>query len=147
MRAQQWTPPAYARIAIRGLSAATCRDIARAELRDDHPFLWRGGTALALHGLGKFLARPGRYLYLRRSLCTAGACELIDDVAHARDYLAMILPVLPLRSRRELGRMLAGLDKEILRRTIPDPFPPEGTWRVLQGLCGWEWWHRRIYEG
>ncbi|TXS52321.1 hypothetical protein [Streptomyces sp. t39] len=102
--------------------------------------LWPGATATALESYRRFLALPGRPLYLRLSICGCTGCDLQDDVAAARDVLELVLRRLPPRARKELAALLAPLDEELSRRTLPDPFAHRRPWR------GDGWWHRRIYH-
>lgn len=99
-----------------------------------------GDTRIALQCFRTFLARPGRPLYVRRTPCGCDDCELGENVAVARDLLALVLSRLPPRARRELAALVAELDEELRRRTLPDPFAYRQTWR--RG----GWWHGRIYD-
>ncbi|MCM2416210.1 hypothetical protein [Streptomyces sp. RKAG290] len=62
-------------------------------------------------------------------------------MGNSRDILQEALCSLPQPSRAELRRVVAGLDAELRRRTLPDPH----AYRRLP----WhgEWWHRRLYDG
>ncbi|MFJ9079418.1 hypothetical protein ACIRO3_29880 [Streptomyces sp. NPDC102278] len=86
------------------------------------------------------LARPGRYLYLRRDYCPCEQCDLHNDIAVARELLELAVRRLPRWPRRELEALLAGLDDELRRRTIPDPFAHREAHR--RG----DWWHQRLYD-
>ncbi|MGW6913882.1 hypothetical protein ACWGB8_08695 [Kitasatospora sp. NPDC054939] len=86
----------------------------------------------------RFLRRPGRWLYVRRTDCPC--C----DVVTGRDELQAVIEALPTSARRELSRVVARLDAEFERRTLPDPHASER-------LCsGWfdpprrSWWHLRL---
>ncbi|MFI6476036.1 hypothetical protein ACIBL5_38105 [Streptomyces sp. NPDC050516] len=61
-------------------------------------------------------------------------------MAQARDAFELILPALPPVARRELAALLAGLDAELWRRTLPDPYAFRQPWRRGQ------WWHFRLYD-
>lgn len=123
------------------LSGRTVSAIHRAEsCCPDDQGLWPGATRAALRYYRTFLARPGRYLYLRRSRCPCDGCELQEDVALARDLLELVLARLPRRARDELAVLVAELDGEFWRRTLPDPF----AYRQPRRRGGW--WHWRIYD-
>ncbi|MFF2776103.1 hypothetical protein ACFVU3_14450 [Streptomyces sp. NPDC058052] len=62
-------------------------------------------------------------------------------MATARDLLALILSRLPHHARRELAALVDGLDEELSRRTLPDPFAHRQFW-----YRGGAWWHRRAYD-
>lgn len=87
-----------------------------------------------------FLRQPGRYLDLCFPASPHPESSLVD-VANTRDILQEALRSLPQLSRAELGRVVACLDAEFRRRTLPDPH----AYRRLR----WhgEWWHRRLYDG
>ncbi|MFE1287379.1 hypothetical protein [Streptomyces sp. NPDC058751] len=99
-----------------------------------------GTTRDALASLRRFLSAPGRYLYMRRNYCSCTRCDLECDPAVARDVLDGILPLLPRYARRDLEHLLAELDRELLRRTLPDVFAHREPWR--RGA----WWHERLYD-
>lgn len=101
-----------------------------------------GDTGIALRCYRAFLAEPGRYLYPRRTPCGCEDCERAQNVAAARDVLSEVLPRLPPGARRELATLLAGLDEELRRRTLPDPFAHRQPWY----RAGREWWHYRLYD-
>jgi hypothetical protein len=123
------------------LSGRTVSAIHREESRRPYDEgLWPGATEAALRYYRAFLGRPGRYLYLRRSRCPCDECELQEDVALARDLIELVLSRLPPRARGELAALVAELDQELRRRTLPDPFAHRQPWR--RG----GWWHWRIYD-
>ncbi|MFB7864393.1 hypothetical protein [Streptomyces sp. NPDC056069] len=62
-------------------------------------------------------------------------------MAAARDLLALVISRLPPRARHELALLVEGLDEELYRRTLPDPFAPRQPW-YQPG----EWWHHRLYD-
>ncbi|MFF3764086.1 hypothetical protein ACFYYR_08370 [Streptomyces sp. NPDC001922] len=89
--------------------------------------------AEALEFYGQFLRRPGRYLYVG-----LGDCPCCDPVG-ARDVLADALNRLPPSARRELRRVVARLDEEFLRRTLPDPrAAARSAWHAKA------WWRQRL---
>ncbi|MFC5753660.1 hypothetical protein [Actinomadura rugatobispora] len=101
-----------------------------------------GKTAHRLHIYRSFLRQPGNRLRLVTSLMPSCPGCQDDDVAVARDGLEAVLETLPPWARRELSRLLADLDAEFARRTLPT-FDPS---RRLD----WEgnptpWWHHRAY--
>ncbi|MFD7713803.1 hypothetical protein ACFV6E_03965 [Streptomyces sp. NPDC059785] len=127
---------------IERLSSRTVSAIHREECRHrpGGGDLWPGATESALRAYRAFLARPGRHLYLRRSRCPCDGCERQENVASTRDVLEVVLRRLPPCARRDLAALVAKLDEELLRRTLPDPFAHRQPWR------GDAWWHRRIYD-
>lgn len=116
--------------AIKGLSPAACAAVERVELRGPHT------TAHALDELRRFLRTPGRWLYTTPG--THPCCK--DGVVEARDQLADVHRALPARARRELAAVVARLDAELWRRTIPDP----GPWRRRLEPGDPGWWRQRL---
>ncbi|MEU9731403.1 hypothetical protein [Streptomyces sp. NPDC048002] len=49
-------------------------------------------------------------------------------------------PLLPRHARRDLASLLADIDRELLRRTLPDVFAHREPWR--RGA----WWWTRLYD-
>lgn len=97
--------------------------------------LWHGAVAEALHQYERFLHRPGRYLYLPWN---DGPC---CDPTEARDILEEALRHLPPAARASLRKIVAPLDAEFLRRTLPDP--------TAASISPWHaeaWWRRRIRQ-
>lgn len=148
LRAENPVPPVWSPWTCRipGLSERTCAEIQRTErehgdswagLRDG---LWDGAVEAALRHYRAFLRQPGRYLDLCFPVSPHPESSLVD-VANARDVLQEALCSLPQPPRAELGRVVACLDAEFRRRTLPDPH----AYRRLR----WhgEWWHRRLYDG
>jgi len=131
IRAELRYPPGRP-TAIPGLSAATCAAIDRAELRPLRMY----STAHVLGVLRRFLRTPSRWLYLTPS--THPCCD--DGVIAARDQLADMHRALPARARREFAVVLARLDAELWRRTIPAP----GPWRRRLDPGDPGWWHQRL---
>ncbi|MGW0032641.1 hypothetical protein ACWDXD_22765 [Streptomyces sp. NPDC003314] len=108
---------------IAELSSRTVSAIQREECRrPDDEGLWFGATREALDAYRWFLSLPGRYLYLRLSVCGCAQHELWENTAVAQDLLDLVVLRLPPRPRRELEALLARLDDELRRRTLPDPF-------------------------
>ncbi|MER6672895.1 hypothetical protein [Streptomyces sp. NPDC000983] len=161
LRAQRFKPPAghHWPTRIDRLHPRTVSAVHRAEFlhrdlpdltdpttghRDGTPYTDRlvspGTTAAALQSLRRFLAGPGRYLYLRRDYCVCTRCELTVNAAVARDVLDGMLPLLPPYARRDLAALLAEIDRELLHRTLPDVFAHREPWR--RGA----WWHARLYD-
>ncbi|ONI68983.1 hypothetical protein BWI15_34685 [Kribbella sp. ALI-6-A] len=101
----------------------------------EHRKAWPGLVAGALGDCRHFLGQPGRWLYLPLNDCPC--CDPVER----RDQLQWALSGLPPRARRELGRVVAALDEEFERRTLPDPHSPPG-----RGLYGGAWWHHRLAE-
>ncbi|GGZ25964.1 hypothetical protein GCM10010327_65770 [Streptomyces nitrosporeus] len=127
---------------IPGLSERACAEIQRAERAYDDPadLLWEGAVAAALAHYRAFLRQPGRYLDLCFEASPHPESALVD-VAKARDVLEAALRSLPRHAHGELGRLVARLDAEFGRRTLPDPHARRRFWR------GDEWWHQRLYDG
>ncbi|REH25966.1 hypothetical protein BCF44_1355 [Kutzneria buriramensis] len=102
------------------------------------------GTAEFLRRYRNFVHRPERNLRLVASEmpCCPG-CQY-DDIAVVRDALQEVMRVLPRQARIELRQLLANLDAEFRRRTLPDPDPEH--WTDWSGTPD-AWWHRRLYQG
>jgi hypothetical protein len=100
-----------------------------------------GTTAQHLADYRAFLRQEGR-LELTASLCPACPGCWYEDIAEVRDALEAITEVLPSRARGELRRVLATLDAQYRRRTLPDLDP--ARWRYWDGTLK-PWWHRRMY--
>ncbi|WLW55594.1 hypothetical protein [Streptomyces sp. YU58] len=134
---RRWDTPPPDR--IHGLSAATSLAVHRYEALSDDYYVFPGVIAYALRRYRAFLSPPGtrpRYPYVDD--CSCRGCSL-RDVRHARDVLDAAVRGLPPQARAELGRVVAGLDRSYLARTLPDPLA--GTYR------GWRpdgWWYRRL---
>lgn len=90
-----------------------------------------------------FLRQPGNELRPVSSVCPSCPGCQYDDVAAVRDALQDVLHVLPQWARTELCRLLAGLDAEFRRRTLPNP--GSNRWTDWSGEP-LPWWHRRMYE-
>ena len=94
-----------------------------------------GSVGQALERYRHFLRRPGRWLYIPWPDCPW--CDPVD----ARDELEIALRALPRAARRELRRVIAPLDEELRRRTLPDPMVSPS-----HSSDGAGWWRRRLYE-
>ncbi|MFD9336976.1 hypothetical protein ACFWBF_21625 [Streptomyces sp. NPDC060028] len=92
-----------------------------------------------------FLDRPGDRLRPVASECPACPGCARDDVAVVRDELADAYRALPPGARVALGGVLARLDAEFRRRTLPDPDPRAAHWADWSGNP-YAWWHRRLYD-
>ncbi|MDT0268170.1 hypothetical protein RM844_17955 [Streptomyces sp. DSM 44915] len=92
---------------------------------------WPGALREALDRYERFLRVPGRYLSLP-------ACPCCDPLAD-RDTVEEFLNALPPRARRELRAVVAPLDAEFERRTLPDPGVANPPWSS-------GWWHRRLSD-
>lgn len=125
-----------------GLSGPVVAAVLRAEAsRPPDEGLGPGDTAAALRCIRRFLARPGRYLYPEKTVCGCTECERGSNPAAARDVLTLTLSRLPRHARREFAVLVAGLDEELRRRTLPDPFAHRQPWHRPG-----PWWHTRIYH-
>jgi hypothetical protein len=94
----------------------------------------RWGSDLVFTALADFewqFSRPGRYL--------DASVFSTPGLADARDELDEVLRRLPAGARRDLGRLVARIDAEFERRTLPDP-GPVSDWAVGR------WWWQRIQE-
>lgn len=103
----------------------------RPEARDP----WAERVSRALDQYRRFLRQPGRWLHVPWTDC------LCCDPVEARDELEAALRALPRRDRAELRRVLAPLDDEFRRRTLPDP--------AASSLSSWHaeaWWRQRLHE-
>ncbi|MGW3655828.1 hypothetical protein ACWD6R_08985 [Streptomyces sp. NPDC005151] len=139
--AQQRTPEWLCepgRIHRLSLSAGTA--IRRVEHENDAYTVFPGATAVALRRCHSFFGLPGRTLYPSLADCPCRGCSL-DDVTLARDVLGDVLALLPPRPQAEPGRLVARIDRELLRRTLPDPRAPGHPWRRET------WWRMRLYDG
>lgn len=116
---------------IPGISRRTQSAVHRIEAQHLGP----GVVADALYQYERFLQQPGRYLYL--PWCECPCCDPTD----ARDILDDALRRLPPAARAALGRIVAQLDGEFLRRTLPDPRAASvSPWHAAA------WWRRRSRE-
>lgn len=116
---------------IPGVSRRTQTAIEIAETRQ----LWAGCVSRALDRYRRFLRRPGRWLYVPWPDCPC--CDPVD----ARDELEAALRALPRGARAELRRVVAPLDDEFRRRTLPDP--------TASSISSWHaaaWWRQRLHE-
>ncbi|MFJ9697025.1 hypothetical protein [Kitasatospora sp. NPDC101183] len=120
-------PRPYSQIHGLGLSAQAA--VHRLEARRFGP----GYLSEALGQYEEFLRRPGRVLYVPLSDCPC------HDVLGARDDIQAMLSALPPRARRELGRIVARLDAEFERRTLPDPH----AYR-RRAYSRFDWWYQRL---
>lgn len=91
---------------------------------------WPGYLSEALGQYERFLRQPGRWLYVPLADCPC------HDVLGGRDNLQTMLDVLPSGARGELRQIVARLDEEFERRTLPNPYASPGTRNT--------WWYRRL---
>ncbi|MFD8013551.1 hypothetical protein [Streptomyces sp. NPDC058955] len=92
--------------------------------------MWPDVVARALASFEDAFKQPGRYL---------NAPEVWQpglEVEYARANLEEVMLHLPYGARRDLGRLIARIDDEFERRTLPDPGP------VGEGKEGGWWWSR-----
>ncbi|GAA3352415.1 hypothetical protein GCM10017744_001280 [Streptomyces antimycoticus] len=133
IRAQRWPARSTTRSVrqIPGIPRRTRAAINQIEAQ----YLGRGAVAEALHRYESFLKKPGRYLYLPWDDCPC--CDPTD----ARDTLEDALRRLPPAARGGLREIVARLDEEFLRRTLPDPWAASvSSWHAAA------WWRQRIRE-
>ncbi|MFJ4188428.1 hypothetical protein [Kitasatospora sp. NPDC089509] len=118
---------------IRGVSGLTRAAIRRLEDERLEP----NAVCQALAECRRYLGQPGRVLPEPEV-----GCDECNPVL-ARDPLEAVLRWLPAGARADLGRVVARLDEEFDRRSVPHPglrmaLPP---W----GVDGW--WRRRLELG
>ena len=133
IRSQRWSTRSEARPVrqIPGIGRRTQSAIHGIEAQ----YLGRGAVVDALQRYQRFLHQPGRYLYLPGDDCPC--CDPTD----ARDTLEDALRRLPPTARAGLRRIVALLDEEFLRRTLPDPSAASvSSWHAAA------WWWQRIRE-
>jgi hypothetical protein len=111
---------------ISGLGRSAQAAVRRLEADRFYPGYLRDG----LDQFEQFLRSPGRLLYVPLADCPC------HDPVYGRDTVEAMLNALPLRARRELREIVALLDDEFERRTLPDPTAPVEL--------GAGWWHRRL---
>ncbi|WP_082317810.1 hypothetical protein [Streptomyces sp. NRRL WC-3549] len=143
LRAEDPVPPVWGPWTghVPGLSERACAEVARVEREQGElDVLWVGAVEAALRHYRAFLRQPGRHLGLYFESSPHPESSLVD-VANARDLLQEALRLLPAPTRAELGRLVAPLDAQLRRRTLPDPHAWRRFWR------GDEWWHQRLYDG
>ncbi|MDH6544853.1 hypothetical protein [Streptomyces sp. SPB4] len=92
--------------------------------------MWPGAVADALDRFEGAFGQPGRYL----NAPTVWQPGL--EVEYARDDLEEVMLHLPRGARRDLGRLVARIDDEFERRTLPNPWPVNAS-----TVGGW-WWSR-----
>lgn len=108
---------------VRGLPRRARSAVRRLEARRFGP----GFLAASLRGYEGALRRPGRWLYVESADCPC------HDPMGDRDGVEAFLRSMPRLARRDLRSVVARLDEEFERRTLPDPFAPPGAW-----------WQRRL---
>ena len=92
--------------------------------------MWPDAVARALACFEDVFKQSGRYL---------NASEVWQpglEVEYARDDLEEVMLHLPGGARTDLGRLIARIDDEFERRTLPNPGPPNAF-----TVGGW-WWSR-----
>ncbi|WP_311774553.1 hypothetical protein [Streptomyces sp. AK010] len=109
------------------MSARTRAAIRRVEA--EH--LWPGAVAVDLSRFERAFGEPGRHL--------SGPYESPGiEIEDGRDDLDEVLRYLPGGARVDLGRLVARIDAEFERRTLPDPG------RASEWTAGrWWWWRIR----
>ncbi|MER6345100.1 hypothetical protein ACWC10_06000 [Streptomyces sp. NPDC001595] len=91
--------------------------------------MWPNAVAHALSRFEWAFEQPGRYL--NASEAPSPGIEVED----ARDDLERAMLLLPPGAERDLGRLIARIDAEFERRTLPEPHHLE------LAMFGW-WWTR-----
>ncbi|MEV0899301.1 hypothetical protein [Actinoplanes sp. NPDC049802] len=127
LRAARATQPDPHHRPIDGVSRRTDEAIARLPL----------AVADALSRYRAAVRAPGRWLRLSPDDSTCPQCSVIDQ----RDTIEEAMRMLPPPARRELSRVVAPLDAEFRRRTLPDP--------ARATLTDWHaaaWWRRRVHD-
>ncbi|MFD4754348.1 hypothetical protein [Streptomyces sp. NPDC058426] len=92
--------------------------------------MWPGAVAYALARFEWAFRQPGCYLN------ASPVWQPGLEVESARDDLEEVMLHLPHGARRDLGRLVARIDDEFERRTLPDPGPVNAV-----TVGGW-WWSR-----
>ncbi|MBT2396608.1 hypothetical protein [Streptomyces sp. ISL-100] len=95
--------------------------------------MWPDAVADALARFEWAFKQPGRYLNASQ------VWEPGLEAEYARDDLEEAMLRLPRGAQRDLGRLIARIDDEFERRTLPDPGP------VNERRVG-DWWWSRIRE-
>ncbi|MFE5209557.1 hypothetical protein [Streptomyces sp. NPDC056600] len=133
VRARTWSASVRTRPFSRvpGLRRDAETAVRRLEARRFSP----GFLTEALLTYEAFLRRPGRWLYV-----PPGDCPCCDPV-QARDDVESLLHALPSGPRRQLARIVAALDAEFERRTLPDP---AAAHRRPLPASPRPWWHLRL---
>ncbi|GGV82368.1 hypothetical protein GCM10010228_56720 [Streptomyces massasporeus] len=128
VRSERWRPPKHLPVRrIPSVSARTRAAIRRVEA--EH--LWPDAVAVALSRFDGAFAEPGRYL--------SGPYESPGiEIEDGRDDLDEVLRYLPGGARVDLGRLVARIDAEFERRTLPDP-----GWASEWTAGRWWWWRIR----
>ncbi|MFJ3932013.1 MULTISPECIES: hypothetical protein [unclassified Streptomyces] len=129
LRHERWRPRGY--VAVRRVPHVSARTRA-AVRRVEEQRLRPGLVAEALDRFAAAFSRSGRYL---------DASEVWQpglEIEDARDDLDDVMRHLPEGARADLGRLVARIDAEFERRTLPDPG------RVPVSTAGrWWWWRLR----
>ncbi|GAA1992433.1 hypothetical protein [Catenulispora subtropica] len=127
VRAAHPAPPKFSRpySEVDGLSRRTTEILRRLEAGRFQP----GYVADAVASYRGLLRQPGRILYV-----DIDDCPCCDPV-HFRDQLDDVIRALPRGGGNDLRRLVAKLDREFERRTLPDIYAePNGDHR---------WWRYR----
>lgn len=129
LRRERWAPARFLPLRrIAGVSSLTRAAIRRVE--DEHyrpDAVWN-----ALERYKLLLRRPGRYLD-GDAMCSPGL-----EPEDGRDLIASVLARLPRGARRDLERLIAPLDKDFMRRTVPSL-----SWT---DWAAGRWWYQRDRE-
>ncbi|MCG7210150.1 hypothetical protein [Streptomyces arenae] len=91
--------------------------------------MWPNAVADALSRFEWAFKQHGRYLD------ASEACSPGIEVEDARDDLEWAMRCLPPGAKRDLGRLIARIDEEFERRTLPEPN------NIELAMFGW-WWTR-----
>ncbi|MFI2738798.1 hypothetical protein [Streptomyces sp. NPDC018711] len=92
--------------------------------------MWPNAVAHALRHIEWAFTQPGRYLDAS-AFCPPGINDARDDLERAMRHL-------PPGAQRDLGRLIAHIDEELQRRTLPEPHHTE--------LAPFGWWWTRMRE-
>ncbi|MFB7368251.1 hypothetical protein ACFC0D_00140 [Streptomyces sp. NPDC056222] len=92
--------------------------------------MWTDAVADALDRFEWAFQQPGRYLN------ASPVWQPGLEVEYARDDLEEAMLHLPHGARRDLGRLIARIDDEFERRTLPNP------WQANDRTAGGWWWSR-----
>ncbi|MEU0559556.1 hypothetical protein [Dactylosporangium sp. NPDC006015] len=95
-----------------------------------------GDVGGALRTYRREIRQAGRWIDLAGQ-CPSPSC----DISFQRDILEAALHALPRDAARELRRLVAALDEEFLRKTLPDP------WAAARGpRHARAWWRQRLED-
>ncbi|MCX4532889.1 hypothetical protein OHA79_29710 [Streptomyces sp. NBC_00841] len=123
---------------IHRLSLSAGAAIRRVEHDNNGYTAFPGATAVALRHIHSSEDLRAHAVPQPRRLPLSGLLARRRDPC--QDALGDVLALLPPRPQAELGRPVARIDRELLRRTLPDPRAPGHPWRREA------WWRMRVHD-